>query len=247
MYYGMSTSFRWHLTFTFAEFTPREAEAITSLSVGMQRDWRQRGFLPKFEKHARFDAFMIAEMWVLKMFADRGIGPSRASSKSQRIAAAVVLAALRNRDDAWAGSRPIDLFDQIPPETRSPTPEERFGWEMDIYEKRDWLATKAVERLGYSIERASDAIWWPTGDVQFGNYSDIAGSTADTPPDDRVDPRFDGAAIVLGIDFIAQNLVRKSGRPLLHAEVAMHKNVVPSDSWCDHGNVTVIREGNLKT
>lgn len=81
--------------FTLTLFTPAEAERVTGLSVGMQRDWRNRGFLPKNEGHARFDAFALARMMAMKMMSDRGVGPQKSREEAEWCALGIVAGALR--------------------------------------------------------------------------------------------------------------------------------------------------------
>jgi hypothetical protein len=81
-------------------FSPAQAEKITGLSPVMQGDWRRRGILPKHEGHARFNALEIAELWLLKMLSDRGVGPQQGKHVARRGAEGVVRAALR-QPKAW--------------------------------------------------------------------------------------------------------------------------------------------------
>lgn len=80
--------------FSLTVFRPAEAEAITGLTRVMQRDWRERNFLPKNEGHARFDAFGLAEMLLMKLFSDRGIGPQQSKDVAEFARSSVVWHAL---------------------------------------------------------------------------------------------------------------------------------------------------------
>ena len=72
--------------FEAVTFTPAEAEQITGVTGAVQRDWRRHGYLPSTKGHARFELHDLAELWLLKMFTDRGIGPQRAKVVSASLA-----------------------------------------------------------------------------------------------------------------------------------------------------------------
>ena len=82
-------------------FSPAQVSEITGLSPVMQADWRRRDILPKHSGHARFNALEIAEIWLLKMLSDRGVGPQHCKHVARRGAEGVVLAALQN-PEAWS-------------------------------------------------------------------------------------------------------------------------------------------------
>lgn len=240
----------WRLSFRLTEFSPAEVERITTLSTTMQRDWRLRGFLPKSGKHARFDALGLAEVLVLKMFADRGIGPQRASVVAPRIAVAVVGDALRIHHDTWMGERPQALFDAIPEQSRALTYSEQV-WalhaigpqELNEFDKADWLCGQLFSKLQVREQtpRSSQVIWWPTDEVVFGQYDNLAAS-AGVGPDNRPDPRFDGPALVLDIGAVATNLVRRIPRPLISGQVEILSNLTkPPPMRVDMGEIVVTR------
>lgn len=61
---------------TAEQYTPSEAEHVTGVSPALQRDWRRRSLLPDSEKYqARYSASALAEMLLMKDFADHGFGP----------------------------------------------------------------------------------------------------------------------------------------------------------------------------
>lgn len=57
------------------DFTPSEAEAITGVSVALQRDWRRRELIPSTNdgKWARFTLDDIARLSVMKKLSDFGM------------------------------------------------------------------------------------------------------------------------------------------------------------------------------
>lgn len=194
------------LQFKLAEFAPVELEQITTLSRMMQRDWRQRGFLPKSDRHARFNVFEVVNVWVMKMFSDRGIGPARSSSVTPRIAAAIVAYVMSWEEAAWGG-----LTDEVLAVARgSKVPH------LDWMRYNPQFSTFALTEMLFDsldvgrVEREESVIWFPNDEVAFGSISNIAGA-----PAKGFDPRFDGAAIVLSIDRIAENLIRRLPRPVV--------------------------------
>lgn len=56
-------------------YTPAEAEMVTGVNVALQRDWRRRELLPAVDGHARYTGAELAEMVLMKDFADRKLGP----------------------------------------------------------------------------------------------------------------------------------------------------------------------------
>ena len=213
-------------------FTPAEVARISGLSQGMQRDWRSRGYLPKSEKHARFDALAVAKLLVMQKLADRTIGPLESRAVAAQCAAAVVSQALIWMPEAWSAD-PVGIFDNLDPEEQHyaaleyhPPLDHLYGWNKDEEkdqrsairfisenEKRDWIfrsfthGANAHWRLSQSPD---ELIWWCNGDVQFGDYGSIRESMS---PED---PRIEGAAVILPIDGLAMLMVRRAGKPLLN-------------------------------
>jgi len=261
----MSTHDIWTLHFNLTEFTPREVEGIITLSTLMQRDWRHRGFLAKSDKHARFTLIPLAEALVMKAFADRGIGPSRSHVVAPRIAAAVIWNALAFRSASWGGPSIVDVFDAIPKDARALTTEEEYGIkaralmtplqrerviaaggdpdavdELDDFSKASSMADRVFGALGIGVvERSKHVIWWPNDEVVFGNYDELtSGRDLDEPG--LPDPRFDGVALVLSIDAMASNLVRRLPRPLVFTALEVfNQNPSPPLFWGDRGKVSV--------
>jgi hypothetical protein len=83
-------------------FSASEAERVSGLSQNMQRDWRKRGFLPPVEGKARFDFFDIAVLKVMKLLADRGMGPKAGGSIAWPVAYGIASRALRFAE-SWEG------------------------------------------------------------------------------------------------------------------------------------------------
>ena len=95
-----------HLTL----FRAGEAEAITGLSAAMQRDYRHRGFLPKFEGHARFNIFDMAEMFMLKRLSDAGLWPDVFAPIAKIAASGLAFYALKFRDAYGGAPDEIEQF-----------------------------------------------------------------------------------------------------------------------------------------
>lgn len=67
-------------------FQPKDAEAITGVSVMLQRDWRRRGLLTeqKSDGWARFGLSELIELCVMKACSDSGISVQMAREFSHR-------------------------------------------------------------------------------------------------------------------------------------------------------------------
>lgn len=91
-------------------FRAGEAEAITGLSAAMQRDYRHRGFLPKFEGHARFNIFDMAEMYMLKLLSDRGFWPDIWAPVAKIAARGIAFHVLRLADAYEGDAADIEQF-----------------------------------------------------------------------------------------------------------------------------------------
>lgn len=85
-------SFSFHKTLSV--FTPSEAEAITGVSVALQRDWRRREIIPKRDGHARFDLHDLADLITLKMCSDAGMSLEKAKEWIPFVPAAIIMHAL---------------------------------------------------------------------------------------------------------------------------------------------------------
>lgn len=114
------------ITFEPTQFTPADVARITGLTTAMQRDWRQRGFLAKSDKHARFEAPEVARIMVMQALAQRTIGPRESYTVASQFSAVVVECALIWMDGGWGGADPGATFDNLAPEDRGQT-----KWEID--------------------------------------------------------------------------------------------------------------------
>lgn len=221
---------------TLTQFTPGEAERITTLTTTMQRDWRRRGHLSDFEGHARFDVFNLAEMWVLKMLADRGIGPQAASDVARICALGISWWALswvdayegdhHRVDECWPAAlrkRPKPF----PPELIAAMESAEMAGRFKIPSPDDlmWGAKADSLRRQVVLERgfprvipAPFFVWWADGshiwhvslDEAFGNVS--------------ADPRYSGPVIVLDLKALGSTLIDRAGRPFVHVELVAEKN-----------------------
>lgn len=252
----------WHLHFNLAEFAPADVEIITSLSATMQRDWRHRGFLAKSDKHARFTAFALAEALVMKMFSDRGIGPARSHFVAPRMARAIVLEVLCYNREAW-GEYPEAVFDNIRANSGAFTNGEtqhfslrpsishlrRFGFandwgphrlvELNFIDKMSDLADRLFSALQIpDVDRSRDIIWWPNDEVEFGNYEELINAAESIHW--KLDPRFDGVAMVISVSAIASNLAKKLTRPLVNPFVRVFdSSPLDLQRGVDRGQTTV--------
>lgn len=145
---------------TLALFKPAEAEAITGLSTVLQRDYRHRGFLPKFAGHARFDIFQLAEMYVLNLLSERGFWPDIFAPTAKVAADGVAFHALRFADCYDGDDANIEQFCAI-----SNHPNRRV---MEAFNRR-----QDVERF---------LIIWANGKAEFVDSLDRAFAEDPTSP-----------------------------------------------------------------
>lgn len=239
----------WTLRFVLNEYTPAEVERMTGLTTDSQRDWRRRGFLPRHEKHARFDIFKVAELYVMKMFVDQGKSPGLASAYASRVAASLVMTALVWREGVWGDTDPASIFDALPPGSRSRTRVESYYHQHSLSyaeapsteTKVEWVADALLGSMGvYEAPYLKQAIWWPSGEVEIAGYRDENFRVRDGLLD-RVDPRFDGAASVIHLEGAAANLARRSRLPFVSASLEINPDEVVNrpDYWGNHGRVIV--------
>lgn len=187
------------MTFTLTTFTPGEAERITGLSTAMQRDWRHRGFLPKNDGHARFDAFGLAAMLVLKIFSDRGIGPQFAEKITE----------ITSRSIVWTALELPEMF------------EGDLDWERPEYSERPTYLLLDGHRRGlwnalgfpplipsrFLIVFADGSEWW---DASLDHaFADERNKTPE---------KLSGPIIVLDQEVLGDLLAERAGRPLVHIE-----------------------------
>lgn len=217
----------WSLHLTLAEYTPAEVEAMTSLSTAMQRDWRHRGFGPKYDRHARFNIFNVAEFYFMKTLSDQGKGPTLSAPYAARAAAKIVLTGLIWRDEAWSGEGAVDIFDRIPEGSRCLSREERAWLEIgdrkavlkEAPQKREWLTEQLYTALALQNDGwGHQAIFWPTGEFELSAFESrrFTGLGGDAKFG-KVDAKFDGPALILDIEAAAEILVDRSPRPWVDA------------------------------
>jgi DNA-binding transcriptional MerR regulator len=78
----------------FEKFTPGEAAEITGVSVENQRNLRRTGYLPSHKGHARFDIRDLAQLLVIGIMSERGIGPKVACTFAATAGQGVFLKAI---------------------------------------------------------------------------------------------------------------------------------------------------------
>lgn len=227
------------MTLTLTTFTPAEAEAITGVSTASQRDWRRRGFLASGDGHARFDAFDLARMLVIRLLSDRGIGPAQTAQAPSLafgdIASICAVGALGNAfswSDAWEG----DLED-IPTSMVIPEDAEIESFVLDIVSSNrseggatvfhkpsmpQWRARTRYlikhlwrERSLPLVTPGKIFIWWANGEHKFANSleSEMAEMFS-------WDPRTCGPIVVLDYNSLASMLIERAGRALCHVEIS---------------------------
>lgn len=227
------------ITLTLTTFTPAEAEAITGVSTASQRDWRRRGFLASSAGHARFDAFDLARMLVIRLLSDRGIGPGQTAEASYAhcgdiagvCSSGILLHAFR-WIDAWEGDM-ADLPTQpiLPEEAKvesvlftmlSSIPDEAGETVLHKASIGQWRARAdiLVKRLWRDrglpfVSPGRIFIWWADGKSQFANS--LEGEMTNIP---LSDPRTSGAIVVLDFTSLASMLQERAGRALCHVEIA---------------------------
>lgn len=207
------------MKFTFADFTPAEVAQITTLSTEMQRDWRKRRLMPSRSatrspedktKHNRYDVLEVAEIWIMKMFADRAIGPQVSKLFARQCAIAVVHNALKHGAKSvlfgveWekpAGEVGVDGW--LPS-----THEEKRGL-LENEERQYAIAEDIARQIGWPEGRYTGMfIWWPTGDAEFTSIGEWESAQSG-------DARFLGPAIVLDLYMIGDALVERVSGPLV--------------------------------
>lgn len=216
-----------HPQYVFTMFTPAEVEKITSLNTVTQRDWRRRQFLPVVEGHARFDAFAVAEIWVMKMLSDRGVGPQASKEVAGWCATGILWYALQNVD-AYEGDH-HKTFDWDPEDLRPKENPERVAMLKKLCEdaghelpetvdftwgaKAEWLAKQIFRLRGLPrVIPANYFIWWADGShVWHGSLDEAFSSTSD-------ELKYGGPVIVLDLNALATQLSARAGRTLVHVE-----------------------------
>ena len=215
--------------YTLTTFTPAEVEKITGLTTTMQRDWRRRGFLPSNSGHARFDAFGLAEALVMKLLADRGIGPTLTKEIAHWCGVGIIWLILKDVD-AYEGDH-LRVFEWLPedqrPASRSTGEDideevrklaEAAGIDVGLMggswgPKGSWLARQILRLRGCGgVVPARHFIWWADGshvwhvdlNKAFDGFS--------------WDPRLSGPVIVLDLGALASLMMERAGRAFVHVE-----------------------------
>jgi hypothetical protein len=88
-------------TIIYETLSASELEQVSDLSTGMQRVWRQRGYLPPIERgHARFDLRTAASVMVRQALSQRGLSPAESAEHGDLAAPMVIFSALMDADGA---------------------------------------------------------------------------------------------------------------------------------------------------
>lgn len=203
------------LDYQLATFTPKEVERITGLSSAMQRDWRHRGLLPSYDRHARFTPFELATMWAMKLLADAGRGPKITTEIAPAIGAAVLFNALLDEgSERSIGGESIRTTFQrwseqglIPPQAMPGEDRPRSLAEMD--QAAAVIKTIFLANAQPVIERRDEVTWWPTGEIEFGGFSKYREGKL------RDDDQVVGPVTVMDLDTLGYALARRVNKPML--------------------------------
>ncbi|MFG1373391.1 hypothetical protein V5F32_14555 [Xanthobacter oligotrophicus] len=170
-------------------FRPGEAEAITGLSAAMQRDYRHRGFLPKFVGHARFNIFDLAEMYMLKRLSDAGFWPEVFGPLAKIAATGLAFYALKMANAYEGNQADIEQFCAI-----SNRPElkifETLGLDAEVSK---YLVIWATPVLGVAEHEFSD-------DLNASFSEDVKGSG-------RAFLQQDGPVTVFNLQYLSHHLL----------------------------------------
>lgn len=178
-------------------FPPSEAGRITGLTTGQQANLRRRGHLPprSGSTHTRFDALALAELTVMAMLADRGIGPAKSKHVAGSCAARIVGHALLWRS-AWLGDP-----ESIPGD----------GWKAKAIWLRDQLTTIPDQRFLIWGDVAGHPDGWTCFTNDPMRYLD---GSADGP---RLSA---SVSLILDLEAIGWELLDRAGRPLARVDAA---------------------------
>ncbi|MEO3428922.1 hypothetical protein AAFN88_08715 [Pelagibius sp. CAU 1746] len=191
-------------TFTPTLFTPGEAEGITGVSTALQRDWRRRGFLPSNDGHARFDVFALAEMWALRLLAERGIGPQQSRKAAAWLAAGIVHEALQHRQ-AYEGDFEAAAL-------RGAHPDDNVQDRLDVLAR--WIVQERSRPRGAGqVLPARFFVWTGDGKRRWVDsvdawFDDIDGGRR----------KGAGAVIVMDQRALGRRLLDLARRPFVHVE-----------------------------
>jgi hypothetical protein len=238
-----------NMQIVWTTFTPAEAEKITTLNTVMQRDWRRRGFIPSAVGHARFDAFSLAQMWVMKLLSDRGVGPQLSKEVAGWCALGILFHALKDCE-AYEGDHKR-TFEWLPEDQR-PRPDDAVAADLKrmcdeagvpLPEsvdttwgiKSEWLRQRILQLGGARrVIPAPFFIWWADGSHVFHNRLDEAFANSSR------DEACSGAVIVMDLDALAMRLLDRAGRALVHIEFpADETGALMEPTGCDAGDPLV--------
>lgn len=214
-------------------FTPGEAQRITDVATVMQRDWRRRGFLPSGDGHARFDVFSLAELWALKLLADRGIGPQQGKEVVDWLAIGIVGYALQFRDayegehDEFehlmgAGDSADDLHRVVEKIAEKARPGDKFdlsGAPASWLASANTFARQILREHGRvrgagRVMPARFFVWWADGTHRWDQSIDASFSAT------KSEAATTGAVVVIDQFALGKALAGRAGRPLVHVERA---------------------------
>lgn len=213
--------------FTLTTFTPGEAEKITGLSTGMQRDWRKRGLLPSNDGHARFDLFSLAEMLAFKLLSDRGVGPQTSREVMPWVTVGIAYQVLLWVDAYEGDHLKTNEARGLPPRSIDPEAMEHFAPMLEasgisraeLENRRNgfdgqWLSHQVILTKGYPrVIPAKFFIWWADGSHVFTGSLDRQFSDGSSS-----DARWAGPVVVLDLEGLASTLLAQAGRPFVHVE-----------------------------
>lgn len=185
-------------------FRPGEAEAITGLSPAMQRDYRFRGFLRKFEGHARFNVFDLAEMYMLKRLSDSGFWPDVFAPVAKIAAHGLAFFLLESAGSYEGRDADIERFCAI----------------------HNCPAVKVFETIGLEISASKYLIMWASRDSAIADHEftdDIGASFSEDIKGGRAFLQQDGPVTVYNLKYMCMHLL--SHRLLNKAYISLSSGV----------------------
>lgn len=186
------------------QFTSRDAEKITRVSMTQQRNWRRYGFLPPIEGHARLDVFDLCELYSLGLLTEKGVAPKQAVEVVDILGMglawhALTGAAAYDGEDHLLSNEPLNEFEKglsAPILSRL----DRFG--RAAFRAKDGLPGKG------RVLPARFFIWFADGTHTWDQGVDrhFHGKEGD--------PHIAGPVIVLDQMALGLDLAHRSGKPL---------------------------------
>ncbi len=85
-------------TFYLEKFTPAEAASVSGTSCGLQRSYRQKGYLSEQHGHAPFSIFGLAELAFVKAMTETSCPPDFLKRLRNWAVSGIVYQALRDED-----------------------------------------------------------------------------------------------------------------------------------------------------